>query len=310
MATATFFGVHELKDGWRPLLDRGDTAGGAESIVPRERSNHEPLSIDDMATSPFPWDADFAQQHELVGRFPLAGEESMGRETGSEEQLGPLQYCLLSFHAPVITPPSSIILGSRLDTTGIESTSSFKTGDGDAGGFGLCEGSSRIAFHGRLVAGTLDHEKGTTPSSGGNRIGTETRQLKLYSEKVKKGVVFRVGAASGVAHLGDAAVEVLGKDLFKKETNMSPFIGMLVHTPVGSLPLMCSMSLARGKMPRRGGSHTAPPVISPSCLEVLVGYGDNMAMSMSPSSNVNCTSKSTNPNLTSVGTHRLHFHPP
>lgn len=232
MATATFFGAKELKKGWRALInaDVGHHATGDTGW------EEEAWSLDDMANLPFPWGAEFAQQQELLGWISPEGSIHMSPEQFHDET-SPLQYCLLSFHTPVMAPPSSVVLGSRLDTTVSDAgnaTCAAASG-GDVGCAG--EGHCRIAFHGRLVSGIIDDDKYKPPggASAGLVFGREAGQLKLFNEKLKTGVVFRVGEDSGRVEgkSQGKAVEVFGKDLFKKETNMMPFVGMLLHTEVG-----------------------------------------------------------------------------
>lgn len=249
MATATFFGSSELRSGLLtppehvavdvnnntvaaapPLSKVGDTAGEGGP------------SLDTLASLPFPWKASFVQQTHLVGEpgggpgHDIAGGDAVhkgGRGGGS------LQYCHLAFHAPVIAPPSSVVLGSRLDNVsnpvGKTQASARST---EACGTGLAGATSehcRIAFHGRLVvlAGDANGVR-KAPGDAGSALefGTQAGQLKLFTEKSKTGAVFRV-AAQG--HGGGGAVDVFGKDLFKKQTDMSPFVGMLVQTEVRAL---------------------------------------------------------------------------
>lgn len=235
MATATFFGANELEDG------RCALAYDARSELASAKSGRgdEGFSLDDMASLPFPWDAEFVQQQELLGQIEPTTEDATARNADhAQNKSSPLQYCLLSFHTPVIIPPTSVVLGSRLDTTGTDASNIKKTVDGgEFRGWGAGEGHCRIAFHGRLVAGAIDDGKTKTPGGeegAGLGFGTQAGQLKLFSEKLKTGVVFRVGGGSGIAEPTGrgTSLEVFGKDLFKKETNMAPFVGMILHTEV------------------------------------------------------------------------------
>lgn len=232
MATTTFFGSEELKHRWRALL--GNITSEDFS---RDKHNFvDLLTLDEIASLPFPWEAEFVQQQELLTQLPSHSQGLIDHiAENSHSQASPTQYCLLSFHVPVITPPSSIVLGSRLDRTGLEDHTTKNRDSRTLGSLGGGEGSNRIAFHGRLVADAIDHGKSTAQEGGACArfgLGIGTCQLKLFNEKVKQGVVFRVGAADNGIHRAGTTIEVFGKDLFKKETNMSPFIGMLVHTQV------------------------------------------------------------------------------
>lgn len=241
MATVTFFGAKELKKGWRALI-AADT-GSNQSLANEGWEEEEAWSLDDMANLPFPWGAEFAQQPDLLGQGGPAPQDSMDHDRGqSQDEANPLQYCLLQFHTPVITPPSSVILGSRLDTMASDAGSAVSVTDSSDYMGSSGEGKCRIAFHGRLVGGTIDDGKRADSELG---FGTEAGKLKLFNEKVKTGVVFRVGGGSGSRERNTSkasALEVFGKDLFKKETNMSPFIGMLLHTEVGMVLVVLILS--------------------------------------------------------------------
>lgn len=234
MATATFFGAMELRQGSHALTGKSTGMGSSHG----GRCGLGVPYVEELASSSFPWEAEFSQQHELVGHLESSpGEtEQHGAASLAGEPM-PLQYCLLSFHTPVVTPPNSVVLGSRLDTTvfGSGNTAKIETSE-PSEGFTEGDGGSRIAFYGRLVTGAVDDGKGRGEVDGEFGLGTRTGQLKLYNERTKAGVVFRVGAAGGEVRSGHAitgtGVEVLGKGLFKKETNMSPFVGMVLHTQV------------------------------------------------------------------------------
>lgn len=230
MATATFFGVSELKNDWRVLFRDAALKDRLETG----------LSLDEMASLPFPWEAEFVQQKRLLGSAQLAGSDATTEDQQYGHDEGSLQYCHLAFHAPVITPPKSVVLGSRLDAAG--SASATHCGDG---GFTVSEASDdncRIAFHGRLVEARVgDNGKAPGEAEGTLDFGTEAGQIKLFTEKLKTGVVFRVGAAGKMTGQTGETVDVFGKDLFKKETNMSPFVGMILLTEVWS-STMCRMT--------------------------------------------------------------------
>lgn len=255
MATATFFGASELRNSPSALFGgvAGDKKAAAAALA--DAKGGEGLSLDDVAALPFPWGAAFVQQDRLLGRAAdgvsmADGGDDRGCDASSSSSSpgvrgdgrGFLQYCHLAFHTPVITPPSSIVLGSRLDNPSIPAgtaTAAAYCGEGHAGK-GLAEAPEhcRIAFHGRLVllaAGDAVDGARKAPAGdagGALEFGAQPGQLKLFTEKCKTGVVFRAGADDGRGHAGGRRVEVFGKDLFKKETNMSPFVGMLLLTEV------------------------------------------------------------------------------
>eukprot|EP01133_Synstelium_polycarpum_P013683 gene13683-16118_t len=98
------------------------------------------------------------------------------------------QYVLLSFEHPVLCPLNSVIIGSKLDVS-------------------LDTSSCRIAFHGQLLEG-IDVTNKQLLSD----------KLKIYKTKTKEGVVDRI-------HSEDT---VLGKNIFSKESDLSPFLGLKV----------------------------------------------------------------------------------
>lgn len=230
MATATFFGANELKNG--PLgLPEDSTNGNNKTAAAalKDKSAKGQLTLDDFASLPFPWESTFVQQAQLVDRASSVADD----DDSSGNGLGALQYCHFAFHTPVIAPPSSVVLGSRLDSTtnpANKAPAAYSYDGADRGVVALDH--CRIAFHGRLVLQASDVDGGTRKGPGDEatnlKFGAQPGQLKIYTEKLKTGVVFRVGADGRAGEM----VEVFGKDLFKKETNMSPFVGMVLLTEV------------------------------------------------------------------------------
>lgn len=232
MATATFFGASELKHGMLELFEH--SADGQKALAAlRDTGRGQDLSLNDVASLPFPSKAAFVQQTHLCGLGSETSIADADDETYVDER-GPLQYCHLTFHTPVITPPSSVVLGSRLDSTSSapnKTEAAHPTAETNKG-LAAVQEHCRIAFHGRLVSLSADVDgarKGPGDAKAALEFGTQAGQLKLFTEKRKTGVVFRVAAND---QTGGGAVEVFGKDLFKKETNMPPFVGMLLLTEV------------------------------------------------------------------------------
>lgn len=95
----------------------------------------------------------------------------------------------------------SLVIGSRLDTD-------------------VNANACRLAFSGRLV----------------ERFDPRTDQgrVKTYTRKEKSGIVCRLGDPHRRNDDGKIVrYEVFGSDLFKKETNMTQFVGLLVETDRG-----------------------------------------------------------------------------
>lgn len=114
------------------------------------------------------------------------------------------QWALLQFEHPVLCPPSSILIGSRLDVD-------------------VATASSRIAFCGKSV-----HR--FTANTTGNHAPQMTRKerrvkdfenIKILKPKMRIGVVEKVM---------DDKNEAIVRGLFKKESDMSNFLKMQVRT--------------------------------------------------------------------------------
>eukprot|EP00752_Nemacystus_decipiens_P012038 g10673.t1 len=234
MATATFFGANELNKTSLALFE-GNATDNKTGPAPKDHSARGQLSLDDVASLPFPWEAAFVQQAQLVDRANSVADDDDGQACeGMGDRLGALQYCHFAFHTPVIAPPSSVVLGSRLDNASsvANKAPAAYSHDGEGKGVATLE-HCRIAFHGRLVMQASNADGGPRKGPGdvatALEFGAQAGQLKLYTEKLKTGVVFRIGADGQAGE----TVEVFGKDLFKKETNMSPFVGMVLLTEGG-----------------------------------------------------------------------------
>ncbi|XP_028825701.1 selenocysteine-specific elongation factor isoform X2 [Denticeps clupeoides] len=106
----------------------------------------------------------------------------------------PEQWALLEFEKPVTCPPLSLVIGSRLDT------------DIHAN---LC----RLAFHGKLLHGMEDK----------NYMENSLPRLHISKDKHKEGIVERV----------TDDYSVIGRNLFKKETNLQLFVGLKVTLSSG-----------------------------------------------------------------------------
>ncbi|GAM21635.1 hypothetical protein SAMD00019534_048100, partial [Acytostelium subglobosum LB1] len=99
------------------------------------------------------------------------------------------QFALLVFEHQVLCPLQSVIIGSKLDVN-------------------LDSSTCRIAFHGHLLEG----------------IDVTNKQylndhLQIYKTKSKEGSVERIHSDS----------TLIGKNIFGKDTDMSPFVGMRVN---------------------------------------------------------------------------------
>ena len=104
------------------------------------------------------------------------------------------QFALLEFEKPVTCAASSMVIGSRLDTD-IHSN--------------IC----RLAFHGLMAV----------PITDTNYTQTLLPKLNIFKMKKREGIVERMADQ----------YSVIGRGLFKKETNMDAFVGLKVTLSTG-----------------------------------------------------------------------------
>ncbi|KAG5274957.1 hypothetical protein AALO_G00142020 [Alosa alosa] len=113
---------------------------------------------------------------------------------GQSEGQDPEQWALLEFEKPVTCPPHCLAIGSRLDTD-------------------IHANTCRLAFYGRLLHGM--EEK--------NYAETTLPRLLISKDKQREGSVERV----------TDDYTVIGRNLFKKETNLQLFVGLKVTLSSG-----------------------------------------------------------------------------
>ena len=200
MATVTFWGARELLE-----IDPAEGMQDTTQDDDRTKSNKKNPSL--RGHSSLGGEADMAGLPRLAFDFKqdfIQQDhllESLDGKNGSF-----LHWALLEFHTPVFCPLDSLIIGSRLDAV-------------DSGSSSSC----RLAFSGRLVVKLADPSRDAT-------------RLRLYTPKERRGVISRLG--DPYRREDDQKVvryEVFGSDLFKKETNMKPFVGMKLITERGEI---------------------------------------------------------------------------
>lgn len=100
-----------------------------------------------------------------------------------------LHYALIEFEKPVILNKNSLLIGSKLDTD-------------------IHANVCRLAFYGRVLElyNSIQHLEAALPS------------LKVYKVKTKEGIIERMANK----------YELVGKSMFKKETNIQLFTGLKV----------------------------------------------------------------------------------
>ncbi|XP_047638385.1 selenocysteine-specific elongation factor [Phacochoerus africanus] len=118
------------------------------------------------------------------------------------------QWALVEFEKPVTCPRLCLVIGSRLDAD-------------------IHANTCRLAFHGVLLHGLEDK----------NYAESCLPKLRVYKLKHKHGFVERV--------MDDYSV--IGRSLFKKETNIQLFVGLKVHLSTGELGVIDSAFGQSGK---------------------------------------------------------------
>ncbi|XP_053325558.1 selenocysteine-specific elongation factor [Spea bombifrons] len=120
-------------------------------------------------------------------------QDKVGGQQG-EEALPTQQWALVEFEKPVTCPKMCLVIGSRLDTD-------------------IHSNTCRLAFHGVLLEGVEDK----------SYAETFLPKLKVFKLKHKEGQVERI----------NDDYSVIGRSLFKKETNIQLFVGLKVRLSTG-----------------------------------------------------------------------------
>uniref|UniRef100_UPI00398F1D43 selenocysteine-specific elongation factor isoform X4 n=1 Tax=Pristiophorus japonicus TaxID=55135 RepID=UPI00398F1D43 len=150
---------------------------------------------DEPVTDCFVFDREYLYQEEYLSPAKDAGADLSEAGTQTEGGRAPRQqWALLEFEKPVTCPKLCLVIGSKLDTN-------------------IHANTCRLAFHGVLLEGF--EEK--------NYAEDSLPKLKIFKLKHKEGQVERVSDD----------YSVIGRSLFKKETNMQLFVGMKVNLSTG-----------------------------------------------------------------------------
>ncbi|XP_054883209.1 selenocysteine-specific elongation factor [Poeciliopsis prolifica] len=121
-------------------------------------------------------------------------DEYVSRQKEAASGPDPEQWALLEFERPVTCPALCLVIGSKLDTD-------------------IHANACRLAFQGRLLHGFEDK----------SYTETSLPQLRIFKTKHKEGQVERV----------TDDYSVIGRSLFKKETNLQLFVGLKVTLSTG-----------------------------------------------------------------------------
>ncbi|XP_055269367.1 selenocysteine-specific elongation factor, partial [Moschus berezovskii] len=159
----------------------------------------------------FDFSREYLFQEQYLCPGPAAANTAEADEKAGQASAGRCpqqQWALVEFEKPVTCPRLCLVIGSRLDAD-------------------IHTNTCRLAFHGVLLHGLEDrnYAESTLPA------------LRVYKLKQKHGVVERV--------LDDYSV--IGRSLFKKETNIQLFVGLRVHLSTGELGVIDSAFGQSGK---------------------------------------------------------------
>ncbi|XP_049719092.1 selenocysteine-specific elongation factor [Elephas maximus indicus] len=136
------------------------------------------------------------------------GEADQQADQATKGHCPQQQWALVEFEKPVTCPRLCLVIGSRLDTD-------------------IHSNTCRLAFHGTLLHGLEDK----------NYSESVLPRLQVYKLKHRHGLVERV--------IDDYSV--IGRSLFKKETNIQLFVGLKVHLSTGELGVIDSAFGQSGK---------------------------------------------------------------
>ncbi|XP_029457163.1 selenocysteine-specific elongation factor isoform X2 [Rhinatrema bivittatum] len=141
----------------------------------------------------FDFEREYLYQEEYLSSDSKSSEDKENNQVG-EKKVPKQQWALLEFEKPVTCPKPCLVIGSKLDTD-------------------IHANTCRLAFHGMLLEGLEDK----------NYAETFLPKLKVYKLKYKEGTVERV----------NDDYSVIGRSLFKKETNIQIFVGLKVKLSTG-----------------------------------------------------------------------------
>ncbi|XP_059879145.1 selenocysteine-specific elongation factor [Delphinus delphis] len=169
--------------------------------------DHEPV----LDSFDFSQEYLFQEQYLCPGSVPAetdGGEADRRVGQASEGRCPRQQWALVEFEKPVTCPRLCLVIGSRLDAD-------------------IHANTCRLAFHGVLLHGLEDK----------NYAESALPRLRVYKLKHKHGIVERV--------MDDYSV--IGRSLFKKETNIQLFVGLKVQLSTGELGVIASAFGQSGK---------------------------------------------------------------
>ncbi|XP_045390690.1 LOW QUALITY PROTEIN: selenocysteine-specific elongation factor [Lemur catta] len=172
---------------------------------------------DDPDPEPAPGTFDFSREYLFQEQY-LCGDSAAAGTDGDagDKKAGPAadgrcprrQWALVEFEKPVTCPRLCLVIGSRLDVD-------------------IHANTCRLAFHGVLLHGLEDR----------NYAETALPSLRVFKLKHKHGLVERA--------MDDGSV--IGRSLFKKETNIQLFVGLRVRLSTGEVGVIAGAFGQSGK---------------------------------------------------------------
>ncbi|XP_030061942.1 LOW QUALITY PROTEIN: selenocysteine-specific elongation factor [Microcaecilia unicolor] len=188
----------------------------------------------------FDFEKEYLYQEEYLCSDSKSSEDKENKQMG-ERQIPKQQWALLEFEKPVTCPKPCLVIGSKLDTD-------------------IHANTCRLAFHGLLMEGLEDK----------NYTETFLPKLKMYKLKHKEGQVERISDD----------YSVIGRSLFKKETNIHIFVGLKVKLSTGEDGIIEGSFGQSGKFKIRipNGLHpSTKQLLTPSSKKKSKGKGDSTA---------------------------------
>lgn len=146
------------------------------------------------STGGFDFSKEYSYQDSYLTKESTNSEQDKADGQHGCDPLPKQQWALLEFEKPVTCPKLCLVIGSKLDTD-------------------IHSNTCRLAFHGVLLEGVEDK----------NYAETFLPKLKVFKMKHKEGQVERV----------NDDYSVIGRSLFKKETNIQLFVGLKVKLSSG-----------------------------------------------------------------------------
>ncbi|CAH1265230.1 EEFSEC [Branchiostoma lanceolatum] len=204
---------------------------GHETVMARVQFFGSPSQDSTKEEEPhFDFSKEYLYQDELYGQEGASkGKENGAVDSEATEAVPSQQWALLEFEKPVICPQKCLVIGSRLDTD-------------------IHANTCRLAFHGRLLEAVVDK----------NYSETVLPKLKVFKNKSKEGMVERM----------TDEYTVIGRSLFKKETNIQLFVGLKVKLTTGEEGVIEGGFGQSGKFKIR-----IPQGLQPGTVQVLSAAG-------------------------------------